>query len=136
MKSILKILILSVSAFISGGVFAQTKLPNDCKACGRITQIEKVRDAKSGVGGAIIGGIAGGLLGNQIGGGKGKTAATVVGAASGAYAGKEIAERNMEYQITVRMQDGRIETVRQELLHNMRVGDVVKIKDGKAKPYK
>jgi outer membrane lipoprotein SlyB len=135
MKSTMKFIVLTASFLISSNVFAQS-WQQDCKRCGRITKIEKVHDGKSGIGGAVIGGIAGGLLGNQVGSGDGKKVATVAGVAGGAYAGKEIAERNMEYKIQVKMQDGRYETVRQELIHNLRVGDIVRVKDGKAKIYK
>jgi uncharacterized protein YcfJ len=40
-----------------------------------------------GVGGSIVGGIAGGILGNQVGGGNGRTAATALGAITGAIVG-------------------------------------------------
>ncbi len=135
MKLSIKYIVVAASLLISSSVVAQT-WQQDCKRCGRITQIEKVHDGKSGLGGAVIGGIAGGLIGNQVGSGDGKKLATVAGVAGGAYAGKEIAERNMEYKIKVKMQDGRIETVRQELLRNLKVGDIVRVKDGKAKIYK
>lgn len=45
--------------------------------------------------GTVIGGVAGGVLGHQIGGGKGKTLATVAGAAGGAYAGNQV-QKNMQ----------------------------------------
>ncbi len=58
----------------------------------------------------------GGLLGNQVGGGSGKTAATVLGAAGGAYAGNRV-EKNMKkvtvYQMRVRMNDGSYRTIEQ-----------------------
>jgi uncharacterized protein YcfJ len=40
--------------------------------------------------GAVIGGVAGGLIGNQIGGGNGRTAATILGAGTGAVMGDHI----------------------------------------------
>ncbi len=40
--------------------------------------------------GTVIGGIAGGVLGHQLGSGRGNTAATVGGAALGAYAGNRV----------------------------------------------
>ena len=116
--------------------YNNTNWPADCAKCGVVTHIEKVSDAKSGTGGAIIGAVAGGLLGNQIGGGKGKTATTVAGAAGGAYAGKKIAEGNKEYKITIRMRDGEIKYARQEMLSSIKVGSMVRLKDGKAKLYK
>ena len=59
--------------------------------------------------GTVAGGVIGGLLGNQVGNGNGKTAATVIGAAGGAYAGN-VVEKNMKkvtvYDVRVRMDDG------------------------------
>ena len=115
---------------------ANMKWSEDCAKCGVVTQIEKVSDAKSGTGGAVIGAVAGGLLGNQVGGGTGKTVATVVGVAGGAYAGKKIAEGNKEYKITIRMRDGEIKYAHQETLNSIKVGSMVRLKDGKAKLYK
>jgi len=115
---------------------ANMKWPEDCAKCGVVTQIEKVSDAKSGTGGAVIGAVAGGLLGNQVGGGTGKTVATVAGVAGGAYAGKKIAEGNKEYKITIRMRDGEIKYAHQETLNSIKVGSMVRLKDGKAKLYK
>ncbi|MDE2055323.1 MAG: glycine zipper 2TM domain-containing protein, partial [Xanthomonadaceae bacterium] len=41
------------------------------------------------IGGAVVGGLAGALAGHMVGGGKGKTLATVAGAAGGAFDGHE-----------------------------------------------
>jgi len=93
-----------------------------CTTCGvvesvtpitRAGQVEGI--ANSGIGvGAIGGAVIGGLLGNQVGGGSGRTAATVLGAAGGGYAGNAI-EKNMKkvtvYQMRVRMQDGSYRTI-------------------------
>ena len=50
------------------------------------------------IAGTVIGGVVGAAVGNQFGGGKGKTLATVAGAAGGAYAGnrvqKSVQEKN------------------------------------------
>ena len=116
--------------------YDNTNWPADCAKCGVVTHIEKVSDAKSGTGGAVIGAVAGGLLGNQVGGGTGKTVATVAGVAGGAYAGKKIAEGNKEYKITIRMRDGEIKHAHQETLNSIKVGSMVRLKDGKAKLYK
>ena len=45
-------------------------------------------------GGLAIGGVAGALLGNQVGGGRGREAATAVGAVVGALAGEHFAKQN------------------------------------------
>jgi outer membrane lipoprotein SlyB len=51
----------------------------------------------------------GGLLGHRVGNGNGKTVATLLAAAGGAYAGHS-AEKNMQkvtvYDVRVRMHDG------------------------------
>ena len=48
------------------------------------------------IGGALVGGLVGALAGHQVGGGKGKTLATVGGAAAGAFAGHEIQKKHQE----------------------------------------
>jgi outer membrane lipoprotein SlyB len=67
----------------------------------------------SGVG-AVAGGVLGGVLGHQIGSGNGRTAATVIGAVGGGFAGNEIEKRThtvTSYEVAVRMQDGSLRTV-------------------------
>ena len=127
-----------VFCLLPPSAFAQiTVIPSDCGNCGIVTKIEKVSDAKSGTGGAVAGAVVGGLLGNQVGGGTGKTVATIAGAAGGAYGGKKIAEGNMEYEVTLKMKDGSKKVLRQEWLHDIKVGEVAKVKDNKtAKRYK
>jgi uncharacterized protein YcfJ len=51
---------------------------------------------KNQIGGAVVGGLVGALAGHQVGGGKGKTLATIGGAAAGAYAGHEIQKHHQE----------------------------------------
>lgn len=60
-------------------------------------QVQKQAPVKDSnrITGTVIGGVAGGVLGHQVGGGKGKTLATVAGAAGGAYAGNQI-QKNMQ----------------------------------------
>ncbi|HEX7369445.1 MAG TPA: glycine zipper 2TM domain-containing protein [Rhodanobacteraceae bacterium] len=48
------------------------------------------------IGGAVVGGLVGALAGHQVGGGKGKTLATIGGAAAGAFAGHEIQKKHQE----------------------------------------
>ena len=78
-------------------------------------QVNGIGNTEIGLG-TVAGGVIGGLLGNQVGGGSGKTAATVLGAAGGAYAGNRV-EKNMKkvtvYQMRVRMNDGSYRTIEQ-----------------------
>jgi uncharacterized protein YcfJ len=54
--------------------------------------------------------VAGGLLGSAIGGGRGKTVATVAGAAAGAYAGNQV-QKNMQEKDVVTTTETRCKTV-------------------------
>lgn len=87
--------------------------------------------------GAAVGGVVGGLLGNQVGGGSGRTAATVAGAVGGALAGNEIeknraARAGETYQLGIRLNNGGYQTLRQDSLGDLRVGDRVRIENGRA----
>ena len=62
------------------------------------------------VAGTVIGGIAGGLLGSTIGSGSGRTAATVLGAAGGAYAGNRV-QKNMQRKEVITTTERRCKTV-------------------------
>ena len=65
--------------------------------------------------GTIGGAVIGGLLGNQIGGGRGQTAATVIGAGGGAFVGNQAATRqNLVWRIGVRYDDGSLATIQQD----------------------
>ncbi len=100
------------------------------------------QESKSGIGaGAIVGAVVGGVLGNQVGKGDGRTAATVLGAAGGAYAGNEVQKRNQQSQtqdllrINVRLADGSRVSVTQDTTEDIRVGDRVVLRNGTASRY-
>ena len=105
---------------------------------GTIENIEHVSSANSGQSsglGAVGGALVGGLLGNQVGKGTGKTVATVAGVAAGAYAGNE-AEKHYSgskdmYKVSIRTNDGRIQTYQQNELNGLRVGDYVRVNQNK-----
>jgi outer membrane lipoprotein SlyB len=102
---------------------------------GTVQSIEVVQKQGSGMGlGTAAGAVVGGLLGNQVGSGSGRTAATVAGAAGGALAGNTI-ERNragasQAYQVTLRMDNGAVQTLMQDSAPNLQVGDRVRIVNG------
>lgn len=104
-----------------------------CGDCGKIAQIETVSGHRSSTGGMVAGALIGGVVGNQVGSGGGKKLATVAGAVGGAYAGKKIAEgsEKTQYRILVKMDDGHFETVTQNSAKNLKVGQSVRIKNGK-----
>ncbi|MFC5498527.1 glycine zipper 2TM domain-containing protein [Caenimonas terrae] len=97
---------------------------SDCRNCGTVEAVNPVQRAGRANGiagtpvtpGMAIGGVVGGILGNQVGSGNGRTAATVVGAAGGAYAGHAIENsqnRYTAYVMHIRMNDGTRRTVEQ-----------------------
>ena len=81
-----------------------------CKACGQVESVQAIEQAAPATGvGAVAGGVLGAVVGNQIGKGNGRTAATVLGAVGGGYAGHQIEKRTRTqttYQVRVRMEDG------------------------------
>ena len=111
---------------------------------GIVQSIELIRQERAGstIGlGTIAGAVVGGIVGNQVGSGKGNTAATVIGAAGGAYVGHELENRNQNqqqsdaYRVTVRMEDGSNQTLMQDTSGDIRVGDRVRIENGVARRY-
>jgi outer membrane lipoprotein SlyB len=91
--------------------------------------------------GTVAGAVVGGILGNQVGGGSGNTAATVLGAAGGAYAGHNLEKRNQPattsnaFRFTVRLNDGTYQAVTQTSNADIRVGDRVLIDNGLVRRY-
>lgn len=81
-----------------------------CKTCGQVESVQAIEQAAPATGvGAVAGGVLGAVVGNQIGKGNGRTAATVLGAVGGGYAGHQIEKRTRTqttYQVRVRMEDG------------------------------
>ena len=83
-----------------------------CHVCGSIESVTPVeRSTKpAGVGiGTVAGGVLGAVLGNQVGHGGGRTAATILGAVGGGFAGNAIeghVRKETVYQVGVRMEDG------------------------------
>lgn len=108
--------------------------------------VEAVREVKTpaeksnGVG-PIAGGVGGAILGSQIGkefGGKGfRNVLTVLGAAGGAFAGKEI-ERNVRatkhWEIDVRLDDGTQRTLTSDAQPYWQPGHRVRFLDGTLQP--
>ena len=106
-----------------------------CKDCGTVTDVKTIKQKGEGSGvGAVAGGVIGGVLGHQVGSGRGNTAATVVGAGAGAYAGNEI-EKNKKsttsHQVVVKLEDGKTRTFSFGSATSYKVGDKVKVVDGK-----
>ncbi|MGB9107914.1 MAG: glycine zipper 2TM domain-containing protein, partial [Telluria sp.] len=78
--------------------------------------------------------------GNQVGSGGGRTAATVAGGVAGAAIGNNV-ERNRSadgqqmYQVNIRLDNGEYRTVVQDSVYDLRVGNRVRVVDGRAYRY-
>ncbi len=96
--------------------------------------------AGTGIGaGAVVGGVVGGVLGHQVGGGTGQDIATAAGVVGGAVVGHEIQKRAQQqqetYRLRVRLENGSYQTVMQDSIEGLRVGDRVRIDNGSAYRY-
>ena len=98
-------------------------------------------EARTSGAGAIVGGLVGALAGNQVGSGGGRTAATVAGGVAGAAIGNNV-ERNRNagdgqqmYQVNIRLDNGEYRTVVQDSVYDLRVGNRVRIVDGRVYRY-
>ncbi|HWI79431.1 MAG TPA: hypothetical protein VNS31_09540 [Ramlibacter sp.] len=109
-----------------------------CYDCGTVERIDAVGGTQtSGATGAVLGGVVGAAAGRELAKDESKgrrNTATVAGAAAGALAGAAI-QRNMNngsYNVTVRMNDGRVVTVSQSDLGGIREGSYVRVYNGRA----
>jgi outer membrane lipoprotein SlyB len=101
-----------------------------------VREVSQPAETSNGIG-PIAGGIAGAVLGNQVGHGMGKNIATVLGAAGGAYAGKEIEKRaraEKHWETTVRLEDGSSRTVSSSAAPIWQPGSRVRLVDGQLQP--
>jgi outer membrane lipoprotein SlyB len=112
---------------------------------GVVQSIELVKQSDNGIAGSgiglgtIAGAVVGGVVGNQVGSGRGNTAATVIGAAGGAYIGHELENRQQQkpdaYKVTVRLEDGSYQALTQSTNADLRVGDRVRMENGVLRRY-
>ena len=111
-----------------------TAAPAACATCGVITSVQYVEKKGEGSGvGLVAGGVVGGVLGHQIGSGRGNTAATILGAGAGAYAGNQIeknAKKKSYWVVSVRLDNGEKRSVTMASKPAYHKGERVKIVDG------
>jgi outer membrane lipoprotein SlyB len=130
-----KTLIAFAGAFLASATLMATDAAAACRNCGTVVDMKsfETKGESSGAG-LVIGGVAGGVLGHQVGSGRGNTAATIVGAGAGAYAGNEI-EKNKNkkttWQVIVKLEDGNTRTFNFAQATNYRIGDPIKVVDNK-----
>lgn len=127
--------VLAAACLLAGATATVAPALAACPNCGTVTDVKTVKKEGEGSGvGAVAGGVLGGVIGHQIGSGRGNTAATIVGAGAGAYAGHQV-EKNQKttttYQVIVKMEDGKSRTFNFSKETSYRVGDKIKVVDGK-----
>lgn len=101
---------------------------------GVVQSIDLVPRQQAGISlGTVAGAVVGGVLGNQVGGGTGRTAATVAGAAGGALAGRQLEkgqQADQVYRVSVRMDNGAVQTLVQDTTGGLQVGERVRVANG------
>ncbi|WP_313953230.1 glycine zipper 2TM domain-containing protein [Accumulibacter sp.] len=116
------------------GIAVESRSKDVYRNCGTIESVREIKQDGEGSGiGAVARGVIGGLLGNQIGGGRGRSVATVAGVVGGAYAGHEVEKKTrgtQQYQITVRLDDDKVQTFTETQAPVWRAGDRVRISNG------
>ncbi|MES2740269.1 MAG: glycine zipper 2TM domain-containing protein [Pseudomonadota bacterium] len=148
-QSTLAALMIAATAVLTGcastaptqsPAYSSSSAQPDSSTYGTIDSIQATRtNAQPSGAGAVAGGLVGALLGNQVGSGNGRTAATVAGAVGGAVVGNEV-ERNRAqgqdaYQVSVRLDNGDYRTVVQDNVNELRVGNRVRVVDGRVYRY-
>lgn len=120
---------------------AQAEAPKPVVMPGNLGTVQSVREVaqpgEHSALGPIAGGVAGAVIGNQFGHGTGKKIMTVLGAAGGAYAGREIekqARATKRWEIEVRLDSGTQETLLSEVAPPFNAGDRVRVVDGRLQP--
>ena len=126
---------LAFCAVATGQPLPGTPATTPCASCGVVESVRYVEKKGEGSGaGLIAGGVVGGVLGHQIGSGRGNTAATILGAGAGAYAGNQIeknAKKKSYWVVSVRLDNGSTQSITSGAKPAFKHGDRVKIVDGK-----
>jgi outer membrane lipoprotein SlyB len=108
---------------------------------GTIDSIQVTRGQGQTTGsGAVVGGLIGAVVGNQVGSGSGRAAATVAGAVGGAAIGNSVEANRANdgrdmYQIGIRLDNGDYRTIVQDSVYDLRVGNRIRLVDGRAYRY-
>jgi outer membrane lipoprotein SlyB len=131
------LLLASTASFAQNTTTAsspQNAPANVCTTCGVVASIRYVekKGEASGVG-LVAGGVLGGVLGHQIGSCHGNTVATIAGVGVGAVAGNAVeknAKKTYYYEVSVRLDNGKMRTLTQSAQPAFRNGDRVKIVSG------
>ncbi|WP_086381788.1 glycine zipper 2TM domain-containing protein [Caballeronia sordidicola] len=108
-----------------------TRAPLADPYSGEVVAVNVVRTAEPTTGlGALGGAVLGGLAGTQVGNGRGRTAATVVGALGGGLAGNTVehaVHKATSYDVQVRMGDGSFRNFSYQVEPGFQVGQRVHV---------
>lgn len=117
---------------------------------GRVRSIEqfggdyRARERRENGAGAVVGGLVGGVIGNQVGHGNDRAAATVLGAVAGAVIGNAIERQEvrtddrragLRYRVWVQLEGAGEQAFDFERLDGLRVGERVRVVDGRLQRY-
>lgn len=123
----------------SGG-YASNQVCSDCGTVTRIMVLDSGRNAPTATG-AVLGGLVGAVAAHEIsdhtGGSRGnKNVAAAAGAVAGAVAGNRIQQNTtgVSYDITVRMDDGRVVVVNQKSVDGFAQNSPVRVVNGRVVP--
>lgn len=115
-----------------------TQACNECGTVVRIMVLDSGRNAPRATG-AVLGGLVGAVAAHEIadhtGGSRGnKNIAAVAGAAAGAVAGNRVQQNTTgaSYDVTVRMDDGRVVVVNQKSVDGIGQNSLVRVVNGRA----
>ena len=122
-------------ASTSGGAYSreQARTPQEVQL-GIVDSVREVRieGTKTPIG-AGAGAVVGGIAGSNIGGGKGSTIGAVIGAVAGGLAGGAIEEGvtgSRGYEITVRLDNGKLMAITQAADEVFRPGERIRVLSG------
>lgn len=87
MNTLQNITAITIGLTFAGSAMAQSYPHQECWV--EDVAVSAPPQARSNTG-AVIGGVAGGIVGNQVGGGRGRNAATLVGAVLGTITGERL----------------------------------------------
>lgn len=107
-----------------------------CTSCGIVTAISEqpgTTSAPATGAGAVAGAVVGGVIGNQVGKGDGRRVARIAGMLGGAYAGHMVegnVRKGSTWVVSVRFDDGRVESYTYAEQPQAFVGMLVKAENG------
>jgi outer membrane lipoprotein SlyB len=143
--SLMLIPLLAITALASGCASTEPRYSSNNQGNVRSTPYRSIgviesiehggEDNDSALLGTVVGGVVGAAVGHQVGEGRTNDVATVAGAVGGAVIGRKIDKAHDRktddaYAISVRFSNGNRETVTQNSIGRLRVGDRVLIEDG------